>query len=95
MHTPRSPSTVGSWLDLHPISFSYALRFKWIIYCQQLAETQKLSSGKIVYHEYSRPSDGGSTTQWAPAAIAGESTYAPTPTISEVVPPGEPTAVNA
>ena len=43
---------------------------------------------------YSSPSQGGSTTEWAPAAIAGE-TYAPIPMILEVVPPGAPTVVNA
>jgi len=43
---------------------------------------------------YSSPSLGGSTTEWAPAAIAGE-TYAPTPMILDVVPPGAPTVVKA
>ena len=47
-----------------------------------------------MYQVYSKPSEGGSTTEWAPAAISGE-TYAPTPIMLEVVPPGAPTVLNA
>lgn len=56
----------------------------WIIFWDQ----------STAYQVYSRPSGGASTRLWAPAAIAGE-TYAPTPIILDVVPPGAPTVFNA
>lgn len=99
IQTPRSPSIVGPRLDLHTnvmtkVWDTNSFRRQKAITVMVNQKLEICSEIKIkMYQVYSRPSGGASTKLWAPAAIAWE-TYAPTPIILDVVPPGAPTVLN-